>query len=695
MDVKRDIRFRVYLSFTGIVILAVAIIVKALSIQLSEGEALRAQAEQAHTKKETLLPERGNIYSEDGTLLSSTIPQFDLRADFKAINADTFKHYVDTLAQCMAALFKDATADEYGRQLKAAFRNQDRYWLIRKNAAYYQYQAVRGFPVFCKGKNKGGFIAEPRSKRVNPYGMLAYRSIGLWRENADNIGLERKYDSILCGKKGTRIIRKTTGATWMPIEGSEVDPVNGKDIVTTIDINIQDVAEHALLDVLSKNNCQYGTAIVMEVKTGKIRAIANLGRQADGSYWEDFNYAMIPTEPGSTFKLMSLYSLLEDGYVTINDNVNAQGGVAVFGNQRVVDDHHGLGVISIRKAFAMSSNVAFAKLVNQYYHNDPMKYIAHLQKLQLNKKTGIDLSGERGPMIKTTASSNWNKVTSLPWIGYGYESLITPLHTLMVYNAVANNGKMMKPYLVSSIQEYGMPVQEFRPVTLVERIGKPGTIRQMQEAMRAVVEEGTAKAIRSPYYTAAGKTGTAQVADKGISYADGVRQGSFVGYFPYENPQYTIAVVVRSTPHGAYYGAVVGAPVFKAIADKLYASHIGGWKAPADSLVKSKSLVAKKGTGESLARVMSMMGLPVPQGVSWSGIVALQPDSSGSYALKKTETAKGSVPDVNGMGLRDALYILEQSGLQVSVSGNGKVVSQSLPAGNKVIKGQHIHLQLG
>lgn len=696
MDVKKDIRFRVYLSFTGIVVLAVAIIVKALTIQVSEGESLRAQAEKAHTKKETLYPERGNIYSEDGTLLSSTIPQFDLRVDFKAINKDTFHFYLDTLSQCMADLFKDVSADDYKRQMKSAFNNGDRYWLIKKNAPYYQYQAVRNFPILKKGKNKGGFISEPRSRRVNPYGMLAYRTIGLHRENSDNIGLERRYDSILCGKEGTRIIRKTTGATWMPIEGSEVDPVNGQDIVTTIDINIQDAAEHALLDVLTKNNCQYGTAIVMEVKTGKIRALANLGRQADGSYWEDFNYALIPTEPGSTFKLMSLYSLLEDGYVTINDNVNAQGGVAVFGNQRVVDDHHGLGVITIKKAFAQSSNVAFAKLINQYYHNDPMKYIHHLQKLKLNVRTGIDLTGERGPMIKTTDSKSWNKVTSLPWIGYGYESLITPLHTCMVYNAVANNGKMMKPYLVSSIQEYGLPVKEFKPTVLVESIGKASTIKQMQQAMRAVVEEGTARGIQSPFYTAAGKTGTAQVADKGITYADGVRQGSFVGYFPYEKPEYTIAVVVRSTPHGAYYGAVVGAPVFKTIADKLYATRIGGWKAaPADSLVKSKSVVAKKSTVESLNTVMAALGFSKVAGTGWNGLAYLQADSSGKYGVQKIAMVKNIMPDVSGMGLRDALYILESSGLQVTISGNGKVLSQSLPAGNKIIKGQRIHLQLG
>lgn len=695
MDVKKDIRFRVYVSFTGIVILAVAIIAKALAIQLGEGEALRAKADRAHTRKETLYPERGNIYSEDGTLLSSTIPQFDLRIDFGAMNKDTFHAYLDTLSECMAVLFKDASKDDYKRQLRSAFNSKDRYWLIRKNVPYYQYQEVRTFPILNKGKNRGGFIVEPHSKRVNPYGMLAYRTIGLWRENAANVGLEHKYDSILSGKAGTRIIRKTTGATWMPIEGSEVDPVNGQDIVTTIDINIQDVAEHALKDVLEKYNCQYGTAIVMEVHTGKIRAMANLGRQADGSYWEDFNYALIPTEPGSTFKLMSLYSLLEDGYIDINSTVDAQGGVAVFGNQRVVDDHHGLGRITVEKAFALSSNVAFAKLVNQYYHDDPMKYINHLQKLGLNKKTGIDLTGEQRPMIKTTSSKSWNKVTSLPWIGYGYESRITPMHTLMVYNAVANGGKMMKPYLVSSIQEYGLPVKTFEPTVLVDQIGKPGTIKQMQQAMHAVVLEGTAKAIQSPYYDAAGKTGTAQVADKGIKYSDGVRQGSFVGYFPFDKPRYTIAVVVRSTPHGIYYGAVVGAPVFKAIADKLYATHIGGWNTPADSLLKEKSIIAKNATGASLNETMRVLGLSGTTNIDPVAISGYTKDSTQKYAVRKQNVIRNTVPDVSGMGLRDALLVLEAAGLKVTVTGMGKVLAQSVPAGHRIIKGQNIHLQLG
>lgn len=681
MSVKRDIKFRVYLAFTGILVLALAIIAKAAIIQIKDGKSLRSQAEKAHTKKETLFADRGNIYTEDGTLLSATIPKFDLRVDFKAIDKDTFVHYIDTLSLGLSELFGDASAAEYKKDMMAAFRRKERYWLLKRNVPYYQYQAAREMPVFNKGKNKGGFIAEGRSKRANPYGMLAYRTIGLWRENAENIGLEQKFDSVLSGKPGVRIMRKTTGATWIPISGSEIDPINGQDIITTIDINVQDVAEHALLESMAKYNSQQGTAIVMEVATGKIKALANLGRQADGSYWEDFNYAMIPSEPGSTFKLMSLMALVDDGYVNIKDIVNTQNGLAVFGRQRVVDDHRGLGEITIQKAFAQSSNVAFAKLVAQKYGQNPMKYIAHLQKLKLDKKTGLDLNGERSPTIKTTQSKSWNKTTSLPWIAYGYESMITPLHTCMVYNGVANNGKIMRPYLVSAVQEYGLPIKQFKPKVWVEQMAKPATIKQLQEAMRSVVEEGTAKSIQSPYYGIAGKTGTAQVADKGISYSDGVRQGSFVGYFPYENPKYTIAVVIRSTPNGPYYGAVVAAPVFKAIADKLFITHIGGWGLPQDTIARPAKWIAD-GT--------------VPKVPTKEGTIFPAPTAGTKPATKQTKaTTPSGIPNVVGMGLKDALFLLETTGLKVSIKGSGRIQSQSLPPGSKVVKGQNIHLQLG
>ena len=695
MDIKKDIRFRVYLAFTGILILAIAIIVKAAAIQVTEGEELRLMAQKAHTHKEKLEAERGNIYAEDGQLLSSTIPQFNLRVDFKSINKDTFHHYIDSLASGLSRILGNQSKAWYQQALKTAFRNQERYWLLRRNVPYYQYQAIRELPVFNKGKNLGGFIVEPNPKRVNPYGMLAYRTIGLWREHVDNIGLEQSYDSVLSGKPGSRIVRKTTGGVYVPMEGSEVDPVNGRDIVTTIDMNIQDVTEHALLNILTQYNCQFGTAIVMETKTGKIRAMANLGRQKDGSYWEDFNYALIPSEPGSTFKLMSLYSLLEDGYVNIDDIVDVHGGIAYFGRQRVIDDHTGLGKIPIVEAFAKSSNVAFASLINKYYFNNPMKYIRHLQALGLDKRTGLDLAGERRPLLKTTKSKSWNKTTSLPWIAYGYESLITPLHTLMVYNAIANNGTMVKPYLVSAVREYGKDVREIHPTVLKDKIGKPATIRQMQLALKAVVDKGTARKIKSPYYNAAGKTGTAQVADKGITYADGVRQGSFIGYFPFENPQYTIAVVVRSSPHGAYYGAVVAAPVFKEIADKLYASQVGGWKVPASTEKSAQAVVAKKAIGSNMNEVLQAMGLQSKTNRQVAQIAGIYYDEKGRLQISGTKISGATVPDVTGMGLKDALFLLENAGLRVQVVGNGKVTMQSIAPGNTIKKGAYIQLQLG
>lgn len=675
-------------------IFAVAIIIKAFAIQEKDGEELRAKAEKVHIRNQILPAERGNIYSEDGTLLCSTIPEFDFHVDFTVINKDTFYHYLDTLSYCLSNLFRDRPASVYRQKLIRGYARGFRYWTLKKSANYEAYEKILHFPVFDKGKNRGGLIIESRSKRKNPYGFLAYRAIGLWRQNAPSVGLEREYDTVLSGSPGYRVIRKTTGGVWMPVEGSEVDPVNGKDIVTTLDIDVQDIAEHALLNVLEKYKCQYGTAIVMEVKTGKIRALANLGRQSDGTYHEDFNYALIPTEPGSTFKLFSLLSLLEDDYLTIDDKVDVGNGIKYFGRQRLADDHLGLGLITIREAFAHSSNVAFAKLIYNHYKKDPMKYIHHLQALRLNKKTGIDLPGERAPFIKTTKSKSWNKTTSLPWIAYGYESKITPLHTCMVYNAVANNGTMMKPYMVSAIKEYGKTIRTIEPKVLVKSIAKPATIRQLKEAAHAVIEDGTGRGIRSPFYNFGGKTGTAQVADKGITYNDGVRQGSFVGFFPLKNPQYTICVLARSAPHGVYYGSALGAPVFQAIANRLYATKIGGWEIP-DTLLADGMRLDQRGINEDFNFIAKALGWQQSFEQEDKMLVHVVEPSKGKYKKEVSPLKYDVIPDLKGLGLKDALDILERQGVQVSIQGIGKVQQQSVPAGTKINEGQKIHLVLG
>ena len=425
-------------------------------IQVKEGPKLRAMAKEMHTRFDTLLADRGNIYNEDGVLLSSSIPEFDVHIDFSVIDSGLFSKNIDSLSRCVAGLFMDKSAEQYKEEFVRAYNEEQKYYQLGRKLKYYQYEALRSFPIFKKGKGLGGFIEDSREKRTMPYDLLAKRVIGEFRDS--NItGLEAKYNKELLGENGRRVVQKSTGNVWVPIEGSEVDPINGHDIVTTIDINVQDVAEHALMSILEKYECQYGTCIVMEVKTGKIRTLVNLGRQKDGSYWEDFNYATMPTEPGSTFKLVTLLSLLNDKYINVDNTVDAEGGAIHFGSRVMRDSHLGLHVMPIWKAYAESSNAAMAKLAYQYYKDNPGKYVDHLKKLYLDQPSGIDLLGERRTVVITPSSPQWS-ASSLPWMATGYGVMITPLHTCMLYNSIANGGKMMKPYLVSAIKEYGKEV---------------------------------------------------------------------------------------------------------------------------------------------------------------------------------------------------------------------------------------------
>lgn len=695
LSIKQDIRFRVYLAFTGICLFGVAIVIKAAMIQFKEGPRLKALAKEMHTRFDTLKADRGNIYNEDGVLLSSSIPEFDVHVDFSVIDSALFANKIDTLCVCLADLFKDKTADQYKDEFVHAYEAGNQYYPLARKLKYYQHEAILAFPIFNKGKGMGGIISEPHEKRETPYKGLAYRTIGIFRDS-NVTGLEATYNDELTGENGRRIVQKSTGGAWMPIEGSEVDPQNGHDIVTTLDMNIQDVAEHALLSILQKYECMYGTCIVMETRTGKIRTLVNLGRQPDGSYLEDFNYAMIPTEPGSTFKLVTLMSLLNDKMINVDDIVDAEGGAITFGNRVMKDSHLGLHAMPIWKAYAESSNAAMAKLANQHYGSNPGKYIAHLKQLHLDKPTGIDLLGERRTVITMPGTSSWSN-TSLPWMATGYGVMISPLHTCMLYNALANNGRMMKPYLVSAIKEYGKEVKTFSP-TVIEQVADSNTVAQLRKCTRAVVTEGTGKGIESPFYTMAGKTGTAQVTDKGIRYTDGVYQGSFVGYLPFEDPKYTICVVIRTKPHSAaYYGGAIAAPVFRMVADKIFSENMGSWSAPLDSLAKSGSgrLTSAMATAGSYRTLLNAIKKPVPTVTEYlNSMMQLSVDSSKKVTVQPAKIYRNVMPDVKGMGLKDAVYMLETCGLQVQVLGKGKVQTQSILPGTRINKGQNIILQL-
>jgi cell division protein FtsI (penicillin-binding protein 3) len=703
VEVKKDILWRVYLCFIGMGLFGVAILVKVFMVQNVEGNYWRSMADSLHTRYVSLDADRGTIYSEEGRMLSTSIPYFNLRVDFAADGlvenkGKIFRDNVDSLSICLSNLFGDRTATEYKNLLKEAYKHKDRYFLLKRDVLFVQYQAVRNFPMFRLGKNKGGLIAETKNKRINPFKLLANRTIGLSRENAQNVGLERTYDKYLKGVTGKRLMRRIAGGTFVPVEGYDIEPENGRDIITTIDVNMQDIAETALMNMMVSNEAEHGTCILMEVKTGKLKAIANLGRQPDGSYWEDMNYALQVGEPGSTFKLATVIAALEDQYVTMNDQVNLNEGRLQIGRRTVFDSepHPGQTNVSIKHAFELSSNVGMAQLAMRCYAKKPNDFVAHLRKLKLDKTTGIDLVGEGKPVIKNTKSRTWSN-TSLPWMAFGYEVLISPLQTCMLYNAVANNGTMMKPYLVNSIMEYGQPVKDFDPEVIMDSICSQNTLRQVKAMLEGVVTNGTARALWSRYYKFAGKTGTALVANGKQGYGkDGVKiyQSSFAGYFPANDPQFTCVVVIKNKPNAEkFYGGAVALPVFREVADKLYAIALEKQRPMRAALAIDTLLAFKAGQGREWKTILNTLDLPMQGAIGNSNWVRPAVNDK-KIAFATVKQAKGGVPDVTGMGLKNALYLLENAGLRVIVRGAGKVTNQSIPGGSLLEKNQTIVIEL-
>ncbi|MBS1743067.1 MAG: transpeptidase family protein [Bacteroidetes bacterium] len=719
MEIKKDILWRVYLCFLGIVVLGVMVLGRAVYIQTAQGSYWKGMGDSLHLKYLPINAERGSIYSEDGNMLSTSVPIFDIYVDFGADalrekDGKRFKDNVDSLGICLSNLFKDKTSEEYIKELKFAYKNKERYYLLKRKISFDAYKQLREFPLVRQGRTKSGFIIDPRDKRINPYVLLANRTIGLSRlDSSKNVGLEKTYDSLLRGTVGQRLMRYTAGAL-MPVEGAEVDPENGKDIITTLDTYMQDVVESALMRMMVGNNSLHGTAIVMETATGKIKAIANLGQEknTDGSvkkdengnsvYTEDLNYGIgKATEPGSIFKLATLLSLLEDKYVTINSKVDCEGGVKYFSGLRIKDSHLGTGVITVKDAFLRSSNVAFAKLATQYYQDQPDKFISHLDRFRLNKMTGIDIVASSGkPTIKTPKNRSWSK-TTIPFMAHGYEELVTPLHMLMLYNAVANNGRMMKPYLVNAVRDYGVDVKTFQPVVLVDKICSEETIAQAIECMRAVVDSvhGTAhKVMYDTAYSIAGKTGTAVTAldNKGYNKGNKIYQASFIGFFPAEKPKYTVAVVIQNSNQSRFiYGADVSGTVFKEISDRIYSRYVSEVKLK-DNIISDTTLYNYYGTRNDWSSIFSYLNVPYRDSVNnglWR-IAEVKNNAAGLNAPVQLSTANTVTPDVRGMGLKDAIYLLENKGFKTSVTGKGKVVNQSVAPGTVFTRGQKIILML-
>lgn len=709
MDVKKDILWRVSLCFLGIVTIAIFVIGKAFYIQQFQGDYWRGLSDSLHLEYRTIEADRGTIFSEDGSMLSSSIPFFDIRIDFLAdgLREKSGKRFVenlDSLSIGLASIFKDQSAAAYKKQLQAGYNRKDRYFLLKKRVSFQQYQALRNLPLVRQGRNKSGFIVESMEKRLTPLGLLANRTIGLARTYTDgnrqvvtqNVGLEKTYDSLLRGVSGKRLVRRISGGAFIPVEGSEIEPENGKDVVTTLDVNIQDITQTALMRMMVANEAVEGCAIVMEVKTGKIKAMANLGLMPDGTYFEKDNYALKTSEPGSTIKLVTLLAALEDKHVSTEDMIEINGGTWVLNGRTIRDaERSPKSLMTIKESFEHSSNVAMAKLAHNYYAKNPSAFIKHYENLRLTQKSGIDLNEEFRPLVKNPKRKDWHMQT-LPSMGFGYELMLSPLQILTVYNAVANNGTLMKPYLVNRIEKDGAVINSFEPQILNPKICSDQTLKQLQLCLAAVCTEGTARSIfKDAVYKAAGKTGTAKVNDGHYKYSDGVYQASFAGYFPADNPKYSCIVVIKNKQHAVqYFGGKVAAPVFREIADALYASGVEERSYYVAHPATDSMHYRWSGIGREMKTVMEKMKVGYADSASSDAQWTYVTQNNYTPVVKPLAVNKQVIPDVKGMGLKDALYLLENMNVKVEVKGRGRVMAQSLEAGRPLVKGQTIQLEL-
>jgi cell division protein FtsI (penicillin-binding protein 3) len=701
VNVKQSILIRVRVIFILIALAAAAIPYQIGKLQFKEGDQWREKAETVNFQYREVPATRGNIYAGDGSLLATSLPFYRVAIDPTVANAKLFNAGLDSLAKKLSSFYKDKSAAAYKRMINDARLDNKRYLVLnRKQIGYQSMQEMSKWPIFRAGRSSGGVIFEKVEKRFQPFKSLASRTVGFINEDDYGAGIEYSFNAQLKGKDGKALFQRLAGGSWKPVfDAEDVKPENGYDVYTTLDVNIQDVAETALLRQLIDREAEFGSVIVMEVKTGKIIAISNLQRNKRGNgYGENYNFAIGDqgnTEPGSTFKLLSMLALLEENKISLNDQVETGNGVHMFYNRAMRDAKNGgYGTITVREAFEKSSNVAISKLVDQYFGSSPSKFMAYIDKAGLKEPFNFQLAGEGKPYFKKPGSKSWYG-TSLPWISIGYESKLNPLHTLALYNAVANNGKMVKPYIIKAVSKGNVIQESFQPEVLRNQIASEKTIKQLQELLEGVVSNGTAKNIANADYKIAGKTGTAQKLING-AYTKKYYT-SFAGYFPADRPKYSMIIVIDSPNGFAAYGGDVAAPVFKEIADRIYALDLelnpGKHKMIAVAAEDRGLPYIEAGKGEELQEIFEKFGLKADAMISEDWVKTVSSDSG--VKLQVNNTDKAIVPDVSGLPLRDALFILENKGMQVNYSGKGRVKAQSILPGTKLSPNATINLVLG
>ena len=694
---------RVYLAFGLMVFGALAVFAKLLHLQYVDGNKWRTIADSLTIQERVVEAARGNIYSVDGSLLATSVPEYEIRFDAMSIPleySEVFNNKVDSLASRLAGFFKDKSARQYLVILKQARSKKQRYVLLKRAVSHQDLKVLKTFPLFKtfrEGKRRysSSLVSVRQNKRILPFTNLAARTIG-YKNDEFRVGLEGAYGDYIEGTSGAQMMQRIAGGVWVPLNREvEVAPVDGSDIISTIDVNMQDMAQRALGKQMVISNADEGCVVLMEVQTGEIRAIANFTKDTDGEYREKFNYAIAQrADPGSTFKLASYLALIDDGYVDTTTKVDIGNGTYKVPSHTIRDSHAPKkSIVTVKEAFEESSNVGITKLVNQHYGANPSKYTAKLYSWGLHEALHLQIPGEGVPVVKTPKNKSWSKL-SLVQMAYGYELLLTPLQTLTLYNGVANDGKMIAPLFVKEIRHLGNTVERFEARVINKQMASPEAISKMKGMLEGVMIEGTGKKLTSPWYTAAGKTGTAQMADNARGYGARRYQSSFAGYFPASNPRYSMIVVIRN-PRNGYYGGSVAGPVFKELADMVYANDMklhGTFANKAVNTVGARTPLTLNGSKESSMKVYQALGFN-PQ--NWN--VISQGDSvvaRQGVPFVEVTIKEGLVPNVKGMGLVDAIFTMENAGFKTRIVGKGKVVAQSLLPGQRLKMGSNVSLEL-
>lgn len=693
MAFKQSILLRVRVAFVAVFLFAVAIVGRLFYIQLLQGIYWKKAAEVSRLEYRPIKATRGNIYGDHGSLLATSLPFYQVALDPCIVDEETFQKNIGALSQQLANFYQDKSAAVYQKRIQTARRSKRRYVLLNKRRVNHQVKKrMSEWPIFCLGRWRGGVLFNKVERRYQPFRSLAARTVGYINADGYGAGLEYSFNKVLKGAEGKALYQKTLGGSWKPIyNGAALQPVHGYDLETTIDINLQDVAHNSLLKALQASQAAYGCAIVMEVKTGEIKAIVNLSRTDAGQYQERYNYAIGShgtTEPGSTLKLASMLALLEETPLKLTDTIDTGDGRYRF-HDRIMKDVRkgGYGELTLQEVFEKSSNIGTARLVNDTFGTNPQRFVDYLSKLNLDKPLGLQMVGEGMPLIRTPQSPQWSGVT-LPWMSIGYAMQVTPLHILNLYNAVANNGVMVQPVLVKKIKQANSTVKTFHGAVLNSKICSDATLEKLKVMLEGVVQRGTARRFRHGFYQIAGKSGTANKAVQGGNGYTTDTHISFAGYFPAEAPRYSCIVVVDSPKVFAWHFGTSVATVVKDIADKIAAKDLAAQTfVMADNAVPSPGVfpLIRAGHQKELLQLCDTLGVAYRHEHLPATWVRSSIEGGQIVWKDNSNPAPGQVPRVLGMTLKDAFYLLENCGLQVTVQGNkaGRIVRQSLLPGTK------------